>query len=208
MDRATVLRGHSKILERVIEIPAVIVVFIMMFHIAANALLRYFFRSPIPNTLEITQYWYLPIVALLGFVAAQNRAQHIATDLLFSKFPRPAQRVTLAVAYALCALTCAGFAWFGLGEALHAMDIRKPAGISTVPAWPVYFLVPVAFATMTVQLALASVGAWLGVHPDDVVVDTDDIGLMNEVEELTHREASPSTTGSTTPKSSGTGGVR
>lgn len=133
--------------------------FVMMIHISANALLRAFLNLPIPNTLEIVQYWYLPLVAFLGFVAAQYRGQHIATDLIYQRLPQASRRYVLALVFAACSALSAAFAWFVWGEAVHAMEIGKTAGVSDVIAWPAYFLAPLAFGSLTVQFAVAAVRA-------------------------------------------------
>ncbi|MGV2386697.1 MAG UNVERIFIED_CONTAM: TRAP transporter small permease, partial [Thermobifida fusca] len=158
-----------RVIELLIEVPAVTVTFVMMLHITANALLRSFANSPLPNTLEYVQYWYMPIVALLGFVAAQLRGQHIAADLVFRMLPRAAKPYVTAVGCAASALLAAGFAWYGWQEAVHAWEITMTAGVSDVISWPVYFLVPLAFASLTVQFAWATVRAIR--HPD---ADEDD----------------------------------
>ncbi|WP_280462236.1 TRAP transporter small permease [Nocardia carnea] len=153
-------------LRLLIEVPAVIVLFVMMIHVTANALLRAFASSPIQNTLEITQYIYLPIIALLGFMAAQARGEHIVADLVTHYFPRPARRAVLSGGYVLALIVTAGFAWFGLEEALHARDIGQTAGVSTLVSWPVLFLVPVAFAVLTVQFGFAAVRALRGAEDE------------------------------------------
>ncbi|MFD1815377.1 TRAP transporter small permease [Rhodococcus gannanensis] len=150
-----------------IEVPAVVVLFVMMLHVTANALLRAFASSPIPNTLEITQYVYLPIIALLGFMAAQARGEHIVADLVTHYFPPRFRRWVLFFGYALTAIVTAGFAWYGLEEANHAHSIGKTAGVSTVVSWPVMYLVPLAFGVLTVQIAFAAVRALRGFEDED-----------------------------------------
>lgn len=155
----TEAKPRNKVLDLVIEVPAVVVTFLMMAHITVNAVLRTVADQPLPNTLEYVQYWYLPAVAFLGFIAAQRRGQHVAADLIYTRLPRAAQRVVLPVMLLMSSVLSAGFAWFGWGEAVHAFDIQKTAGVSDVPSWPAYFLVPLAFASLTVQFALAAVRA-------------------------------------------------
>lgn len=171
-----------------IEIPAVIVTFVMMVHITANALLRTFKNDPIANTLEITQYWYLPIIAFLGFIAAQSRGQHIAADLIYERFPEVTKRYVLAVLSVLAAVVCAGFAYYGWGEAVHAKEIGKTAGVSTVTAWPPYYLAPIAFGVMTVQLLYAAIRAIVKGDDHHVVTDPDDVLLLEELEEIEAHE--------------------
>jgi len=170
--------------ELLIEIPAVIVTFAMMLHITANALLRTFKNEPLPNTLEITQYWYLPIIAFLGFIAAQARGQHIAADLIYERFPEVTKRYVLAVLSVLAAGVCLGFAWFGWGEAVHAQEIGKTAGVSDLVAWPPYYLVPLAFGVMVVQFLYAAFKAVATGEIQHVVTDPDDVLLLEELDEM------------------------
>ena len=160
--KATERAGPRGRLRLLIEGPAVVVTFVMMVHVTVNALLRTFANIPVPATLELTQYWYLPVVALLGFVAAQTHGEHIVADLVFHRFPPPARRFVLFTGYLAVMLVMAGFAWYGLGEAVHAYDIGKTAGVSDIVAWPAYFLVPLVFAVLTVQFAMAASGALRG----------------------------------------------
>lgn len=173
----------------IIEIPAVIVVFVMMLHITANALLRTFANDPMSNTLEIVQYVYMPIVAFLGFIAAQYRGQHIATDLLFERLPKVAQPYVLSLVTAVSGLLSAGFAWFTLQEALHSFDIRQAAGLTDVPAWPTHFLAPIAFASLTVQFALAAVRALTRPDTEHVITDPDDVLVLEELERAEEEHA-------------------
>lgn len=189
MSNAASRRGWFKP-ELLIEIPAVVVTFVMMVHITANALLRTFKNEPLPNTLEITQYWYLPIIAFLGFIAAQARGQHIAADLIYERFPEVTKRYVLAVLSVLAAVVCLGFAWYGWGEAVHAREIGKTAGVSDVVAWPPYFLVPLAFGVMVVQFLYSAGHTLIKGDHSHVVTDPDDVLLLEELDEMVaHDEA-------------------
>jgi TRAP-type C4-dicarboxylate transport system permease small subunit len=169
--------------EYLIEVPAVIVTFVMMFHITANALLRTFWDAPLPNTLEITQFWYLPIIAFLGFVAAQHRGQHIAADLIFERLPHVVRPYVLSLMFVLCAVTSAGFAWFSVPEALHSYDIGRTALVSDLISWPTYFLPPIAFTVLTVQFLWAAVRSVTdpSLAEAPVIADIDDAMLLDEV---------------------------
>lgn len=139
----------------VIQVPAVLVLALMMSHVTANAFMRTFMNSPIQNTTEITQYIYLPIIALLGFLAAQIRGEHVVADLLSGVMRGWVRRAALTFGHLLIALITFGFGFHGWGEARHAHAIGQTAGVSDVETWPVYYLVPVVFLIMSV-LALAS----------------------------------------------------
>src|SRR5699024_1137994 len=83
-----------------IEVPAVLVTIIMMVHISANALLRSFASSPVAYTNEVTEYWYMPIVVFLGFIAAQLRDEHVKADFIYNMLPAATRKYILGVAYA------------------------------------------------------------------------------------------------------------
>lgn len=174
--------------QLLIEVPAVIVTFVMMVHITANALLRTFRNSPIADTLEITQYWYMPIIAFLGFMAAQARGQHIAADLIYERLPEVTKRYVLAVLSLVASVICFGFAYFGWGEAVHAREIGKTAGVSDVTAWPPYYLVPLAFGVMTLQFLLVAGRALAKGDAQHIVTDPDDLLLMEQIEEYEAQE--------------------
>lgn len=172
----------TRLFTWVVEVPAVVIIFVMIIHVTANALLRAFADHPLENTLEVVQYWYLPIVALLGFMAAQARGQHIATDLVYARLPRAVQPFILFVVFAVGALICGGFAWFGWSEALDARSIGQHAGVSTVPSWPVYFLVPISFAVLTVQLSVKAIQALRGQGLDLEETEPEDAMVLAEIE--------------------------
>jgi TRAP-type C4-dicarboxylate transport system permease small subunit len=180
-ESTTRLRGRGRLVELLIEVPAVVITFLMMFHVTANAVMRTWFNSPIDYTLEIVEYWYLPLVAFLGFIAAQMRGQHIAADLVFEMLPSVTKRFVLAFMFALSSVTCLGFAWFGWGEAVHAMDIGKTAGVSGLIAWPTYFLVPIAFGSLTGQFLYAAVMAIRHPESDHFISDPDDAMVLDDL---------------------------
>lgn len=153
---------------RAFEFPALIALFAMMLQVSYNAIARFAWNSPLAGTLEMTQFWYMPVISLIGFVAAQARKQHVHADLVFSRFPEVAKRISLLLGYGLAAVASAGFAWYGLEEANKAYEIQLTAGFTaSIPVWPVTYLVPIAFAILTIQFIYASVEALRGRETTD-----------------------------------------
>lgn len=182
MNETQLRSKRTSALMLVIEVPAVVVTFVMMMHVTANALSRTFWNNPMSNTLEITQYWYLPTIAFLGFVAAQVRGQHIAADLIYERLPRVTKKYVLAVMLLLSAVVSLGFARFGWEEALHAKEIGKTAGVTGLPAWQPYFLAPLAFASLTIQFGYAAIQALVkGVEDEPMVGDPDELMLLEQL---------------------------
>lgn len=179
-------RGGRRIRpELLVEIPAVIVTFVMMVHITANALLRTFARAPIAHTLEITEYWYMPIIVFIGFIAAQMRNEHTKADFIFNYLPIVTRRWVLGLAYIVITATTFGFAWFGLLEAIKAFEVQRTAGASSLPAWPTTFLAPISFGVLTVQFAVFSFRTLIG----KAQADRTEMDELEEVEEAMNHGA-------------------
>lgn len=140
--------GLRSALLQTLQWPAAIALTVMMLHIVANAVLRSVDDRPLSYTLEITEFWYMPVLVLLGFVVAQLRDGHITVELIDGFLTTRHRSVVVAVGSSMCAVVFLALAWFGLDEARYATEIDQTGGGSRLPAWPIYWLVPFVFATL------------------------------------------------------------
>lgn len=138
---------------RVLEVVVTVTIFVMMVHTVANAILRSTMNSPLTGTHEYVSYWYLPIVALLGFVCAQRGRAHVEARLIFDRFPRRNQVEIQVAGQLITIVLCLGFAYYGWYEAVDAWQVGLVGGVIGLAIWPVTFLVPVAFGILAVQVA-------------------------------------------------------
>ena len=145
-------RVHVRILNRINKAIGLVAgaiagvaTIVMMFHVIANVVARKIFNHPLPATLEITQYWYMPLLAILGILAAQIAMENLRADILFARFPPVARKWLAIVTNVVAALICLGFAWYSFGAAVENARIGQTAGISLLPIWWVGFVVPVTF---------------------------------------------------------------
>ena len=140
----------NRVLDRCLTVTTAAAVIVMMLHIVTHALARSIFHAPLHGTNEIVEYWYLPIVALLGIPAAQLQKEHITVTMAIERAKPATAAVFTVFACVLGALVSIAFAWFGLNRALEYMAIGQTADVSDVITWPVYFLVPVVFVLLAV----------------------------------------------------------
>lgn len=140
-----------KRLISIVDSLAAVVLIVMTLHVVMNALSRSLQSRPIEYTLEYVQYWYLPIIAMLGFLSAQLRGRHIVTDLIFQALPPVTKRAVAMSIQGACALVMAGFAWGTWGSALHSATVGQSAGVTDIPTWPVYFLVSITFSILAIE---------------------------------------------------------
>ena len=147
----------NAVLNKCLTITTAAAIIIMMLHIVTHALMRSLFDAPIYGTNEIVEYWYLPIVALLGIPASQLQKEHITVTMLTER-ARPATASVFTVfACILGTLVSLAFAWFGLIKALEYMVIGSTADVSDIITWPVYFLVPIVFVLLATLYILDAV---------------------------------------------------
>lgn len=144
------MKNFRAVLLKVLSAGAVLATAVMMLHIIANAISRSLFNTPLPGTNELVGYWELPMVALLGLLAAQLRREHIEVSLFVDRFPRRTRVQFGIMASAVVALLSIAFTWFGFIKALDNMEIGLTGGVTTIPIWQVTFLVPIVFALITV----------------------------------------------------------
>jgi len=155
----------------VIELSGVAVILVMMLHIVANAFSRTVRDVPLDNTLEITEFQYMPALALMGFVIGEAHRHHIVVDLLYGRWARRLQKGTFVAVSLVTAGLMGSFALYGLDDARHAMEIRQTGGGTSVPIWPVFFLVPITFGVLAVQHLCAALGAAPTADLDEEMVD-------------------------------------
>lgn len=143
-----------------ITIAAAVTVMILMLHTLANVFMRASFGTPVRATIEMVGYWYLPVIAFLGFIYAQYRESHIEATLLYDALPARNQKEVLIIGRLICAMVTGALAYYGWTEAIHNVNIRKVAGALEVAVWPATLLVPVVFAVLTLQLVYSAYKAW------------------------------------------------
>lgn len=147
----------NRVLDRWLTVTTAAAIIVMMLHIVIHALARSIFHAPLYGTNEIVEYWYLPIVALLGIPAAQLQKEHITVTMAIERANPATAAVFTVFACILGALVSIAFAWFGLSKALENTAIGSTADVSAVITWPVYYLVPIVFVLLAVLYILDAV---------------------------------------------------
>jgi TRAP-type C4-dicarboxylate transport system permease small subunit len=123
-------------------------VVVMLIHITAYVVMRLFFASPIPATVEIVSSYYMVIVAFLPIAWAERRGDMIAIEV-FASFYRGAvgRVVDLFVAFvttgAYVVLTYT--TWQVARREAETGAFVMSLSVA-VPIWPGYFALPVGFA--------------------------------------------------------------
>ena len=143
-----------KALETALCAIAALALIVMIILSVTNALGRTWFSTPIHGANEISAQWLLPLTVLLALPSTQVWKENYVVSIVTERLSPLSLGLLKTVGYAGGAVLCAAIVWFGLQEALGKMHVGATAGITDLPVWPFYFLVPVGFTLATIVLAL------------------------------------------------------
>ena len=155
-----------KALETVLCAIAALALIVMIILSVTNALGRTWFSAPIHGANEISAQWLLPITVLLALPSTQVWKENYVVSIVTERHNPTSLGLLKVIGYAASAVLCAAICWFGLEEALAKMSVGATAGITSLPVWPFYFLVPIGFALATSVFALDAFLAFRDPHED------------------------------------------
>lgn len=70
---------------------------LMAIHVSLDAIGKYVFSIPIPATLEIVAYYYMPTVVALPLAFVEVKNGHVAVEMIHDLFPPLVQRANLII---------------------------------------------------------------------------------------------------------------
>lgn len=149
------LRTAPSVLERITNAAGIfggIGILLLLFHVVADVTSRHAFNRPLYGTLEISQYWYMPMIVFLGLAMAERTDQHISAPIVYDRLRPRLQLEFAAIATVLSVLLLVGFAWFGFEEAVTLMNQGAAGIVSQVPIWPTRFLVPLGSLLFALEI--------------------------------------------------------
>jgi TRAP-type C4-dicarboxylate transport system permease small subunit len=135
-----------------VALPAAVVTFLLMLHVIGDVVGRSLFNSPLPGTLEISQYWWMMLIVFGGLALAQVNDEHLRATVIIEKLPLNWQRWVDAGSCALLCLIALVIGLAGYVAGLESFRIGE-ATSSTPPIviWPFMFAVPFGFGALALQ---------------------------------------------------------
>ena len=108
---------------------------VSMFLITADVVGRYFFNSPIPGTLEVTEFM-LCMIVFGGLTYLEIRGEHVRILLIYSRLSAKVQFALNVFAKGLGFLFFGLMTWQTFRNALHSFIIQEATwGEVSVPLW-------------------------------------------------------------------------
>ena len=128
----------------------------MMLHVTADILGKTLLRSPIHGTLEITTYYYMPVVALAPLAIVQRDRGHIFVELFSQLFGDRLNDALDAVMSALTAMLFGLICWFSFLEAVQktARSAYVYVVFFDLQTWPTRWVVPLTAALVVIIAVL------------------------------------------------------
>ncbi|MDV2686087.1 TRAP transporter small permease [Alkalihalophilus lindianensis] len=130
----------------------------MMLLIVTDVVLRNVFSSPISGTYEIVQYYLMPLAIFPALAFTYSSGVLPRLSEVVEKLPKKFNQVNRILIYVIemvifTFLTIYGwkFAMSGLAD-----QMAIPVSGNLIPLYPIYFLVPIGFALVLMEVLLAN----------------------------------------------------
>ncbi|QIX53880.1 TRAP transporter small permease subunit [Rhodococcus sp. DMU1] len=168
------VRAVNRLSQALMVVGAIACV-VMMVHLMIDVAARTVFNSPLPGTLETTEYWWMTVLVLAGLGFAQMGDDNIRPTVLVDLLPPAWQRGAEVVATALLAVLAAGIMFYGWQAAVQSFELRQAALVAdtSIPIWPGAFFVPVGAAVLMLQSVATMIQIAMGrarvSHGEDVI---------------------------------------
>jgi TRAP-type C4-dicarboxylate transport system permease small subunit len=133
--------------------------FVLMFLAVISVSGREFFNSPLPGYVDWIEF-LMPVIAILGVSYVQRSGGHIRMDIVVGQLGGRALWLVEFITTALVLILMILLVWGTWAHFDRSFDLSRPnwSRDSTIdiglPLWPAKLVVPVAFAVISLRLAL------------------------------------------------------
>lgn len=148
----------------------------LILNVTVDVVARTFAGRPIGLTLELTQYWWMPLVVGLSYALAQQKGEHITVTVLLDRLPVSTRRIVEGVFSALGTVIVLLLAWFAFVSAADATELGLVVNSDPpLPYWHIKIVVAVGLALFALQLAATTIRHFIGtsVLVDELATEAD-----------------------------------
>ena len=151
---------------------------LLALNIFVDVLGRAFFNTPLTGTLEMTAYWWMPMLTLLAFAFTERKQEHIKVTILLDALPLRMRQIVEGSFGILATVLLVALTYFTLIDALESAEIRQTtASAPPVHIWPFKFVAVIGVALLSLQVAATTIRYFAGLLPQTNEFDTEaDLG--------------------------------
>jgi TRAP-type C4-dicarboxylate transport system permease small subunit len=124
---------------------------VMMFLMAADVVLRYFFNSPLPGAYELFEYM-MAIVVSFGIVYCAQRGGHVTVDLVVDRFPKKVQAVIGSITSFFSLGLFMLITWQNLWYIKEQFGSKLTSAVLLIPVYPFIAVVAIGFGVFCIVL--------------------------------------------------------
>jgi TRAP-type C4-dicarboxylate transport system permease small subunit len=124
---------------------------VMMFLMAADVILRYFFNSPLPGAYELFEYM-MAIVVPFGIVYCAHQGSHVAIDLVVDRFPKKVQAVIGSITSFFSLGLFILITWQNLCYIKEQFDSKLTSAVLLIPVYPFIAVVAIGLGVFCIVL--------------------------------------------------------
>lgn len=153
-----ILKKFNRLLMKIGVFVSGIAVLGMMLIIVIDVTMRNVFSSPLSGTYEIVQFFLMPLAIFPALsYTYQSGVLPRLTEMVekmpagFQKFNRVLITIIEIIIFTLLMVYGAKFAMSGLAD-----HMAIPVSGNLIPVYPVYFLVPLSFASLLLEVLLST----------------------------------------------------
>lgn len=180
-DEATTRREPRflRIIDRLSTIAGVIAgiaVMALLINVTIDVLARTFLGRPLGLTLELTTYWWMPVLVALGYALAEKQGEHITVTMLLDRLPETTKRYIHGAFGVIGALLVLLLAWFATVSAIEATEIRLMANsLPPLEYWPSKIIAALGLYLLAIQMTATTIRHFLGLttFDDNLLTEAD-----------------------------------
>lgn len=141
-------------------------VVLLIVNVSIDVVGRTLFRAPLAGTLEMTAYWWMPLITLMAFAFTEKGQEHIKVTILLDALPLRLRQLVEGTFGILAVALLLILAWYALQEALYAASIGKTTPSQPpVTVWPFYFVAVAGVVLLALQAAATTYRCFAGLPP-------------------------------------------
>jgi len=125
----------------------------MMVLTCADVLGRYFFRSPIPGTYEVTGLLGLVVISF-AMAHTQSVRGHVSLDFLVLKLRQRLRAITLSIGYLVSLGLSVLITWRSAMYAASLWQVGEASPTEKIPYAPFAYLITIGFAALSLILLI------------------------------------------------------
>jgi TRAP-type C4-dicarboxylate transport system permease small subunit len=133
-----------------------IAVAVMMLHVCIDVFAKFVLQSPIPATITVVTYYYMPLLTFLPLAFVQQKRGHISVEVFTSMWT-----------ILFCVVVLALLARVTFGEAVNKLELgtfRLEQNVRIL-TWPGQFFPAIGYGLLALLMMLQFIGYLMGKAP-------------------------------------------